>query len=139
MNRTAAVARLLRGKIVQDDNMYLRIKDGKLQINATVNGLDSGWVRWANGFDYLSSPNLRVVEPKSKIEEAIERECKTAITYDISRDKDGCDVNERVTIAMRRVVNLVLDEAIGIIDKWRFPQGQETVLAREINALKVKV
>lgn len=89
-------------------------------------------LKWTNGGPLATfSPTAiladdwYVVEPKSKIEEAIERELNGNINFDDWR------------VAMRRVVNLALDEAANVVG-CPSSSGLEGKYRDEILALKLK-
>lgn len=82
--------------------------------------------------DNLLADDWYVVEPKSKIDEAIERE--VADYFGVSPMESH---RSQVAEAMRRVVNLALDEAKKC-NKQTFCEICEKQFAERIDALKVK-
>lgn len=133
MKPSKAVELMLGGAVLTEGTMYIRIKDGRYEVNSVTNRIDGGgWLPASDfNYDYLSDESLTIAQPKSAIEEAIDREVAGGVYMP----------NGDVQFRMRRIVNITLDEAKKAVSNYG-DCGYSCVVReahKRIDALKVKI
>lgn len=118
--------------VVNSPNLRSRFYDGKLQFNSFAHG-EAGFINDNDNLMWKFDKRWMVVQPKSPIEEAIERESKRAVAMNDVNGEAAC---WRVSAAMRRVVNLTLDEAKKAVGEQL--KNSDWIVGKAIDALKVK-
>lgn len=129
MITTELLEKCIAGEVLKGDDVYLRFKDGQFQITSIRNDIRLGWID-ANGYD-IPSKTWYVVEPKSKIEEAIE--------LGVARISGAKCGNRYIHDQFVYVANVALDEAIRAFKEWRRDDNDLRGTAIEvIQSLKLK-
>lgn len=123
-----AIELCIKGEVVQCEHLYLRIKDGRFQVNSTINDIDYGWISSFSA--EIDKQQWYVVEPPNPIEAEIEAMFKSIPFAMYSKETSIWNSS------MRRIANFALEQAIAAMDK---DFGKLNIQSRnKLEALKVK-